>query len=178
MIQEICNRGHEHHIDTFHKVAIFEATQLPFFSHLTADSVIEGIITNIPDSAQVLITELLENNLNLSHTSGFSAAGKLFTTNMGFTITPQDKNLQQLLDTYNNKEVVVLVSKRGTSHLYGTQLQPLLFKYDELNSPSPAAPKGYSITIAGSGYGTSKLYENIEFNIYSRGLAFVLAQEI
>lgn len=178
MIHELCNKGNEHHIDTFYKIAVFEASQLPYFSHMTKDDAIEDIITNLPDSSQVLITDLLENNLNVGHTTRLSASGKLFSTNITFTITPQDKNLQQLLDTYNDKEVVVLVSKRTTSHLYGTSIQPLVFKYDELNSPVPSVIKGYNITISGSGYGNGKIFEDIEFNIYSRGLAFELARQI
>lgn len=178
MIQQLCNTGNEHYIDTFYKVAILEASQLPYFSNLSADASVEGIITNLPDSAQVLLTDLLPDNLQLAHGSRFSAHGTLHTTTATFLLTPQDKNLQQLLDTYNNKEVVLLVSKRNTSHLYGTQTQPLLFSYSEVNAPQPSTLKGYAITIAGDGYGASKLFENIIFNIYSRGLAFELAQTI
>ena len=178
MIQTLCNIGNEHHIDTFYKVAIFEASQLPYFTFLSSDDTVLGILTNIPDTSQVLITDLLPNNIKVGHAPKFSGQGKLHTTSISFTITPQDKNLQQLLETYNNKEVVILVSKHNTTHLYGTSAQPLVFKYAEANSPEPGAIKGYSISMNGDNYGSSKLYEYIEFNIYSRGLAFELAQEI
>ncbi|SDT15312.1 hypothetical protein SAMN05192545_2887 [Maribacter dokdonensis] len=178
MIQRLCNTGNEHYIDTFTQVAILEASQLPYFSHLSTDDKVEQLITNLPDSAQVLITDLLPNNISVLHTPRFSSAGTLHNTAVSFLITPQDKNLQALLNTYQNKEVVVLVSKHNTSHLYGTAAQPLLFSFSEANSPAPEQQKGYAISINGDGYGTSKLYEEVVFNIYSRGLAFELAQSI
>ena len=178
MIQQLCNINNEGYVDTFFKVAIFEASQLPYFSHLTADDTVENLITNLPDSAQVLLTDLLPGNLQLNHGSRFSKDGTLYSTNASFLITPQDKNLQALLETYNNKEVVILISKRTTSHLYGTKIQPLLFGYSEANASTPDIIKGYNITINGEGYGASKLFEEVVFNIFSRGLAFKLAQQI
>lgn len=178
MIQKLCNTGNEHYIDTFSQIAILEASQLPYFSNLSTDTKVENLITNLPDSAQVLITDLLPNNISVVHAPRFSAAGTLHNTAISLLITPQDKNLQQLLNTYQNKEVVVLVSKHNTSHLYGTQTQPLLFSYSEANAPSPEAIKGYAISINGDTYGESKMFEDITFNIYSRGLAFELAQSI
>lgn len=178
MIYQLCNIGHEHHIDTFYKVAVFEATQMPSFNHLTDADMVEDIITNIPDTSQVFITELLPNNIRVGHTTRINANGKLFPSNISFLLTPQDKNLQDLLNTYNNKEVIVLVSKRNTTHLYGTSDQPLLMKYDERNNPQPNALKGYNVSINGNTYGASMLFEAIDFNIYSRGLSFELAQQI
>ncbi|MGB5818834.1 MAG: hypothetical protein WBG90_05065 [Saonia sp.] len=178
MIHQLCNIGHEHHIDTFYRVAVFEAGQMPSFNHLTDLGTVEDIITNIPDSAQVFLTDLLPNNIRVTHRTRISAAGKLFSNDISFLLTPQDKNLQDLLNTYNNREVIAMVSKRNTTHLYGTSDRPLLLRYDELNNPQPNSLKGYSIKINGNTYGTSKLFESVDFNIYSRGLAFELAQQI
>lgn len=178
MIQDLCNIGHEHHIDTFYKVAVFEATQMPSFNHLTSDALVEDMITNLPDTSQVFLANLLFNNIKVSHGTKVNADGKLFATDVSFVLTPQDKNLQALLDQYNNQEVIILVSKRNTSHLYGTSDQPLLFTYNELNSPLPNVLKGYTVQMSGDGFGSSKLFEEVDFNIYQRGLAFELAQEI
>ena len=178
MIQEICNIGNEHHIDTYHKIAIFRASQLPAFNHLTSDTAINDILTNIPDINDVLITDLLPMNMNSKHNNRPTVDGKVYKTSLSLVITPQDKNIQALLETYNNEEVVVLLSKHNTSHLYGTQSQPLIFIYSELNSPDPKKQKGYTVSIKGSGYGAAKIYEDIIFNIYTRGLAFELAQEL
>ncbi|WP_421811737.1 hypothetical protein [Flagellimonas sp.] len=178
MIYQLCNLGNEHHIDTFFKVAVFKADNLPYFSHLTKDLSVQDIITNLPDESEVILSDLLPNNVQVAHNTRFSANGKLYNTNIGFTLTPQDKNLQELLEGYNTQEVVVMVSKRNTSHLYGTKAQPLTFTYSELNSPQPGAMKGYTLDISGSTYGKSRLFEQIQFNVYERGLAFELAQPI
>lgn len=178
MIYNICNKGNEHHIDSFYKIAIIEATQLAYFSNLSTDTKIEDIITNLPETSMAFITDLLLNNVQIMSSSILSANGKLYTHTINFTITPQDKNIQNLLEQYINTEVVVLISKRNTAHLYGTSLQPLLFNYSELNSPIAGAVKGYNVSVTGKTYGSCKIFENIDFNIYQRGLAFELAQEI
>ncbi len=178
MIQQICNLGNEYNIDTFYKIAIFEASQMRSFTFMTPEDTIKETLTTLPDDSQVLITDLLPNNIKVDHTTKTSNAGKLYASSISFTITPQHKSLQEILETYNNKEVVVLVSKHNTNHLYGTTTQPLLFKYAELNSPDPIAIKGYTITMKGDNYGASKIFEDLLFNIYSRGIAFSLPQSL
>jgi hypothetical protein len=178
MIQEIHNHIDDHHIDTFYKVAIFEHSYLPKFTHLTPDTVIEDYITNVTDTSQTMLINLLQNNIKVNHSSSPKTSGKIYKTKISFTITPQDKNLQQLLETYNNKEVVILISKRETNHLYGTSTQPLLFTFSELNNAKPNVVKGYTVQLTGEGYGGSKLFEEITFNVFSRGLAFQLASSL
>ena len=178
MIQNLCNIGHEHHIDTFYKVAVIEASQLPYFSHLSTAAKVEAIITDLPDSSKAFTAFLLYNNVRVSHRSKISAHGTIFSNDISFTMTPQDANLKALLDSFNNSEVIVLMSKRGSTHLYGFNVQPLLFKYDELNSPLPTDMKGYNISLSGDTYGSAKLYEAVELNIYERGLAFQLADQL
>ncbi|MDO6813809.1 hypothetical protein [Tenacibaculum soleae] len=178
MIQEIKNHIDDHHIDTFYKIAVFEKSYLPNFTHLTPDAVIEDYITNITDSSQVMLLNLLQNNIKVNHSSSAKSPGKLYKTKISFTVTPQDKNVQQLLETYNNKEVVVLVSKRETNHLYGTTAQPLLFSFSELNNAKPNVIKGYSIQLTGTGYGGTKLFEEVTFNVFTRGLALQLAASL
>ena len=178
MIQEICNIGNEHLIDTFHKVAIFESSQLAKFNHLTPEATIQSIFETVPDDYQVLLTDLLPNNIQVSHSTTIKDDGKAYNTRISFILTPQDKSLQDLLETYNNQEVVILISKRNTTHLYGTSAQPLLFRYSELNSNNPSQIKGYTVILEGQSYGPTKHFEDVTFTIYSRGLAFQLAQEI
>ncbi|HEA19966.1 MAG TPA: hypothetical protein ENH87_03510 [Pricia antarctica] len=139
---------------------------------------IEGIISALPDESKAFTAELLYNNVRVSHRSQISAQGRLWSNDIGFTLTPQDANLKNLLDDFNNEEVVVLLSKRGSTHLYGFNIQPLLFTYDELNSPLPTDIKGYSISISGNTYGSAQLYESVELDIYERGLAFELADQL
>ena len=178
MIQELCNIGHENHIDTFYKIAIIEKSHLPNFNNLTADATVKSYIENLPDTAQVLLTDLLPKNIQVSNPPRISDIGVLQTANISFLLTPLDKNLQTLLETYLNKEVVVLISKRNISHLYGTQAQPLLFSYAPSHSNDPSVIKGYKVSIKGDCYGSDKQFEDVTFNIYTRGLAFQLAQEI
>lgn len=178
MIQNLCNIGHEHHIDTFYRIAVIEAGQLPYFSNLSTPAKIEGIITDLPDNSKAFTAQLLYNNVRVSHRSKISAHGRLFSNDIDFTITPQDANIKTLLDDFNNREVIVMISKRGSTHLYGFNIQPLLFRYDELNSPLPTDIKGYSISISGDTYGSAQLYEAVELNIFERGLAFQLADQL
>jgi len=178
MIYELCNLGNEHHIDTFYKIAIFKADAFPYFSHLSKDAAVLDMITNISDASDIILADLLPNNIRVSQNTRFSSNGKLHVSNIGFTLTPQDKNLQGLLDGYNGQEVIVLVSKRNTGHLYGTKAQPLTLTYGELNSPQPNSIKGYNLQITGETYGSTKLFEDVVFNIYDRGLAFELAQPL
>ncbi len=178
MIYDICNIANEHYLDTYHKVAIIQASQLPYFTHLTPNDTIEDYITNLPDSANVIITDLLPENIKVDGSTKVTASGRLYPVAVNYTQTPQDKALQELLETYNNQLVVVLVSKRAASFLYGTSAQPLLFTYDELNANNHAGIKGYNIKMDGEGYGPSKFFEEITFNIFSRGLAFQLAADI
>lgn len=176
MIYNLCNTRNEDYVDTYHEVAIIESTQLFKFNHLTPEDQVLDIISNLPDTAQAFITDLLPENIRVSGQTKITSSGSLFPVNISFTQTPQDKSILELLQTYNNKLVVVLVKKRGSSYLYGTSEQPLTFTFDELNSNNHSTIKGYSIKINGSGYGHSKLFESIEFNIFNRGLAFQLAQ--
>jgi len=178
MIQELCNIGNEHSIDTFYKIAIIEASQLQKFNHLTPYATIESIITNIADSYQVLITDLLPKNIQVANPSKINDSGVTYDVKISFVLTPQDKNLQALLETYINKEVIALVSKRNTSHLFGTTAQPLLFKYSAIHTNDPSTLKGYAVTLEGETNGPEKMFENIAFNIYTRGLAFQLAAEM
>jgi len=178
MIYELCNLGNEHHIDSFYKIAVFKADNFPYFSHLTKDDIVRDMITNLSDSSEVILSDLLPNNIQVAHSTRYSANGKLYATNIGFALTPQDKYLQQLLEGYNTQEVVVLVSKRNTAHLYGTKAQPLTLTYSEINSPQAGSMKGYSIDISGSTYGKTRLFDKVIFNIYERGLAFELAQSL
>lgn len=178
MITKICNTGNEHHIDTFYKIAIILADDLPKFSHLTNNNTIKEYITNLPDTAQVLITDLLPKNLSISNPTIIGSNGTTKKIAISFLLTPLDKNLQTLLAEFNNKEVIVLLSKRSTDNLYGTTLQPLLFSYSPKHSNNPSEIKGYTVSCSGETYSECIFYENIEFNIYTRGLAFELAQEI
>ncbi|EKF56220.1 hypothetical protein I215_01818 [Galbibacter marinus] len=176
MIYNLCNSRNEDHVDTYHEVAIIESTQLYSFNHLTPDDQIIDIISNLPDTSQAFITDLLPENIRVTGQTKIGDTGSLFPVSITFTQTPQNKSILELLQKYNNGLVVVLVKKRGSSFLYGTTDQPLIFTFDELNSNNHSTVKGYSIKINGSGYGNSKNFEDIQFNIFNRGLAFQLSE--
>lgn len=178
MIYNLCNTRNEHHIDTYHEVAIIESTQLAKFNHLTPDATIVDIITNLPDTSKAFITDLLPENIRPTGQTRIGSNGMVFPVSIAFTQTPQDKSILELLESYNNQLVIALVKKRGSSFLYGTSEQPLLFSFDELNSNNHQTIKGYSVSIEGSGYGHSKIFEDIQFNIFNRGLAFQLSEDL
>jgi len=178
MINQICNTNTEHHIDTFYKIAIIKAKDISYFDEFYSDEEIDQLITNIPSTAEVIITDFLPKKNNIKTSTKIDSAGTVYNTSISFIITPQDKNLQRLLETYQNKEVVVLISKRNTSHLYGTKAIPFIFKYSPKNSNDAKVVKGYDIQIIGNSIASEKIFEEIQFNIYDRGLAFQLAQQL
>lgn len=174
MIYQLCNQGNEQN-DSFYSVSIIKKSSLPRFNHLTSDATIESIFTAIADSSDVIITDLLPENLTLSATTTTSNHDKTYSVNSSFVITPLDKNLQTLLEGYNNEEVVLLLKQHNSTFLYGTYTSPLILTYNELHSTKAEELKGYTVNIAGRCLGTSKQFETLEFNIFSRGLAFELA---
>lgn len=174
MIYQLCNRDHEQN-DTFYQVSVIKKSSLADFNHLTSDATIQSIITSLADSSEVIITDLLPENENISCTTRTNDNGKQYAVRAGFTLTPLDKNLQALLEQYNNQEVIVLLKKHNSTFLYGTTLSPLVFTYNELHSNTAQGLKGYSINISGTCLGASKQFEVLEFDIFSRGLAFELA---
>lgn len=174
MIYQLCNFNHEQ-IDTFYKVAIINKKALSEFTALSADDAITDIITNLPDTADAIITELLPEDLKLTAGNKISAEGTSFVVRSSFILTPQDRNLQNLLELYQNQEVVMVLDKRLATHIYGTPLQPLLFSYTELHSNKAQGAKGYTISIQGAANGASKILEGVALNIFNRGLAFQLA---
>lgn len=177
MIYELCNHNHEQ-IDTFYKVAIIQKNSLANFTHLTSISTIEDIITNLASSSHVLIFDLLPESLNITAPTRITATGETYKVNASMPITPQDANLQSLMEGYNNKEIVLILDKQNTTFIYGTSHQPLIFSYDEKHSNKAEGLKGYTIKLDGECYGSPKILESVELNIFDRGLAFELAGTI
>lgn len=174
MIYNLCNQGNEQN-DTFHSISVIKKSSLALFNHLTADATIQSIITSLAESSEAIILDLLPENVSLTATTGKDDNGKFYNVNNGFTLTPLDKNLQTLLEQYNNQEVVVLLKKNTSTFLYGTTTSPLLFTYNELHDSTAQGLKGYSISLRGKCLGASKQFEVLEFDIFNRGLAFDLA---
>ena len=174
MIYQLCNIGNEQ-TDTFYKLSIIKKSSLTTFNHLTADATIQSIITNLAESSDAINTELLPENLALNATTISNDDGKAYDFNSSFTLTPLDKNLQDLLDIYNNEEVILLLKTHSSTFLYGTTTSPLLFTYNELHSNQAQGLKGYTVNLKGKCLGTSKQFEVLEFDIFNRGLAFDLA---
>lgn len=177
MIYQLCNEGYEQ-IATFFKIAIIKKSSLAFFTHLTPDDDVETIISNLSESANALIINLLPENLSIQDGTRTGDEGKGYQVSIGFTLTPQDKNLQGLLEQYNNEEVVVLLDKVGDTYVYGTTNNPLKMIYSSLHSNTGSGTKGYQIQIKGNTLGAPKMLENTELTIYNTGLAFQLAGQL
>ena len=177
MIYELCNHNHEQ-IDTFYKAAIIQKSALANFTHLSSITTIQEIITNIPSSSNALIFDLLPESLSLNATSKTAVTGETYKVSSNMVITPQDANLQALLEGYNNQEIVLVLDKQEATFIYGTTHQPLLFLYDEKHSNKAEGLKGYTIKLSGEVYGAPKILESVELNIFDRGLAFELASPL
>ena len=177
MIQNLCNLVEDINFDTYYKATIIEASQLPFFNHLTKDSDILGIVNSIPQTFQAFVISFIPEKFSLSNDTAISKNQKSYESRFSLPLVPHDVNIQNLLERYNNKLVVVFITRHTHSSLYGTQAQPLLFTYDEMHSPSPTGLKGFNLNMRGKGYGAPKHFAGKEsdFPIVQRGLAFQLA---
>lgn len=177
MIHSLCNLVDESNLDTFYKATIIEASQLPFFDHLTPKQEVLEIINSLPASFQAMVIPFLREKLNLSSGTVFNKENKGYQHRISFPLVPQDEAIQQLLEIYNNKLVVVFLSRISHSYLYGTQAQPMLFTYNELHATGKTAIKGYTLEQEGITYGPGFYFAGKEsdFPVINRGLAFQLA---
>ena len=178
MIYNIDNLDTENNIDVFSKIVIYEATQFSDFDRFSTDSDIDLLLKNITNTANVLFTDLLPENLSISHNSVVKNTLTNFLTSIKLSITPQTKERQAALKSFNNKEVFILLIKHSTQHLYGTSKEPLIFKYDEIHSNKRKVLKGFRLTVSGSTTEDSRDVSVDDFNFFSRTLAFPLAQKI
>lgn len=174
MIYNLCNIGNEQNA-TFNRASIIKKTSVPAFNHLASDATIQQHITNISVNSDAINLDLLPENLSHNQNTRTSADGTTYNVSARTILTPLDKNLQQLLEGYNNQEVLLLLEKPGVSFLYGTPTSPLIFTYNEQHNNTAQGLKGYGINISGECLGASKQFETIVFDIFDRGLAFQLA---
>ena len=177
MIYNLCNLIDESNLDVFYKITIIEATQLPHFDHLTPKDEILNIINGIPLTFKAMLIPLLPEKYSLSNTDASRELNTAWNTRISFPVVPQDEALRDLLEGYNNKDVVAFISRITHAHLYGTHAQPLRFSYDELHSTSPSGLKGFTINLSGTGYGPAKYFagKDVDFPINTKGLSFTLA---
>jgi len=177
MIQNLCNLVNESNFDTFYKATIIETSQLPEFDDLTPDQDILSILNSLPDSFNAMVIPFLPEKFNLSSNSAPNNDNASFQHALSFPLVPQDAAIKNLLERYNNKLVVAFISKISQSILYGTQAQPLYFKYDELHAASRTGLKGYTLSMQGKTYAAPIYFEGRqeEFPVTNRGLAFQLA---
>ena len=124
-----------------------------------------------------MIIRFLPERFSLGNKTRIQNGSRLYDTDFSMPLTPQDANIQKLLEAYNNNEVVVLITRHTHSYLYGTSEQPLLFTYDELHNTSPSGLKGYTLSMTNVSYGAPLYFagNEAEFPIVNRGLAFQLA---
>lgn len=177
MIQNLCNIFNESSFDTFFKIVIIEATQLPKFNHLTPDEEVLSVVNSLPSAFQAMVIPFIPEKFSLSSNTALVNENKQYRHSVSLPLIPQDAAIQGLLESFNNKLVVAFVVRHSHSHLYGTSEQPLLFTYDELHAPTPAALKGYNLAMAGETYGAAKYFagKETDFPVIDRGLAFQLA---
>lgn len=180
MVYDLCNIGTQKNQDTFHEISIIRSDGLPAFGNLEKNQDILSVLNALDEDHDVLHIPLLPEKYSVSKKTTLSNKNAGFNVNINFPITPQDRNLNALLNDYNNHLVIAVVRRRLETHLYGTPLQPLTFSYDETNPNKPEALKGYTIFLKGSVYGAGHNFtaEDIDENPLPRGLAFELAGRI
>lgn len=180
MITNLCNLFTDFNLDTFYKIRIIEASQLPDFNHLTTKNDILAILNDLPETVQAMDIPLLPEKYSVKNDTKTRNNNKAYDTKITFPLLPQDSNLKTLLETYNNKLVIAFIFRKTYAHLYGTAAQPLLFLYDELHASNPTGIKGFSIELDGEGYGDAKYFTKNEQEIMPDMpyLAFTLAGTI
>ena len=177
MIHNLCNLIEEFNFDTFYKATIIEANQLPYFNHLNPPAEILGIINSIPSSFQAMVVPFIREKFSISDGTKLNNGNINFSPKISFPLVPQDAAIQSLLNSFNNREVVVFISRITHSYLYGTKAQPLLFTYDELHATAPTGLKGYTLNMQGESYAPAIYFagKETDFPVVQRGLAFQLA---
>lgn len=177
MIYNLCNLVDETNLDTFYKILIVEVSQLPVFDHLSPKDEVLSIINSLPETFRAMVVPFLREKHSVASTSRDNNGNNIWRHSISFPLVPQDEAIQTLLESFNKKEVVAFLVRITHSHLYGTQLQPLLFSYDELHSPNKLGLKGFSISLQGDTYGPPMYFagSEVEFPVIKRGLAFQLA---
>jgi len=177
MIYNLCNLIDETNLDSFYKILIVEASKLPAFDHLTPKNEVLGIINSLPESFQAMVVPFMRDKHSLSSSPKNNNGNTIWNHGISFPVVPQDEAIQDLLESFQNREVVAFMVRITHSHLYGTQLQPLLFSYDELHSPNKLGLKGFTISLQGETYGAPMYFagSEAEFPVINRGLAFQLA---
>lgn len=177
MIYDLCNLYSDENFDTFHHINIIEASQLPKFNHLDSNTNILQIINSLPEEFQAMRIPLMPEKHSVDSKARINNHKKTWQNKIDFPLLPQDEALLQLLESYNNRLVIAFLRKYRSARLYGTSMQPLLFSFEEMNSPTPAGLKGYNIQLEGDTYGSPVYFtpEEIGSNPIIQGLAFPLA---
>ena len=180
MINNLCNIVEDVNLDIFYKATVIEASQLPDFNNLTKDADVLGIVNSIPDTFQAMVLPFLPEKFSIAGNTQIRNGNKIYNSQISLPLLPQDANIQNLLEQYNNRLVVAFVTRHGHSYLYGTKAQPLLFTYDELHATTHTGLKGYTLKMKGEAYGPAKYFAGKEsdFPVIRRGLAFQLAGSI
>lgn len=178
MLYTILNTQNDHNLDTFSKAVIYKASDFSKFDRFTSDEDLTASLSNINSAASVLFLDLLPENLTVNHPTILKNTSTTYRTNISCIVTPQTKDVQQILAQFNNKEVFVLLQKENTQHLYGSTKEPLVFTFNELHNQRPGKLQGYTISITGTTIEQSRFIDINEFNIVSRLLSSPLASAL
>ncbi|TXK73938.1 hypothetical protein [Mesonia sp. HuA40] len=177
MVYNFCNQQLDASLDTSKTISIIKKSHLPLFNHLDRKKSILQVLNSLPDTADAIHMPFLIEKNSINAATNVRNQNEAWSLSIQFPFTPQNANVLQVLNTYNNTEVVALIHKTNSAKLYGTSLQPLLFTFEEINSPVPQSLKGFSISITGRTYGSPLYFTNQEIteNPIVQGLAFPLS---
>lgn len=177
MVYDLCNLYEQDNLDTFHEINIISTKNLPEFNDLDKNDDVLSLINSLPQEHNILRIPLMPEKYSVRSETRILKNNKKFETKINFPLTPQDRNLKQILDMYNNQTVVVFLKRHLQSQLYGTGMQPLLMTYEELHSSKSTGLKGFTLNIEGTTYGASRYFTaaEVEDSPIVQGLAFELA---
>lgn len=178
MLTNLCNIGHEGHIDSFYKCAVIDARYAPRHNNFTPLATLEARFNNLNPAVDVLAVDFLPDQASVSHDQRNSDDGKEYRTRANFFVSPQNLATQAAIESFANREVIFMVHKRTSVHIYGSKDFPLLFSYDEVNGAAPGSPKGYTVVLTGTSVHRACYIDNATLAFTSNKLALKLAAKL
>lgn len=180
MIHDLCNIFPETDLDTFHQANIIDKNSLSEIIGLEKREDVLAKLNALQITDNALQIPLIPKRYQVSNSTGLRSNKTIYNTRVSLDVQPMDRNLKELFENWNNKEVLIYLIRRTHAHLYGTTLQPLILTYQEVHSTESEELKGFNLTIQGNNYSAPFYFNANDINEHPmvRGLAFELSGEL
>lgn len=178
MIKKLTDEFIENNIDVYDKSIVYLAKDFIKFDGFTPLNSLETILKRISNSQQVVFCNLLPENLDTSLPTQLKNGLKQWKVSISYVISGVAEEHQQIVESYNGKQVFVVLEKNRHHKLFGTSKEPLLFIANELDSPKRTALKGYAVTISGIVTEPARFISTESYSLIERSLVQQLVVQI